>query len=328
MTLHADPRSGPAAAATAQPFIRAYEVWTLSPDRRTLTLAEGLYDDMHEFEEVSRDISFGYDEGLPGKAWAQGRPIILTDLYGSYFKRSREAAAAGLTCGVALPIFAGDFLTGVLVMFCGDDADRIGATELWRLPEGEAQMKLEEGYFGHAESFEFSARNSAFGKGVGLPGKVWDSGLPVLLRDLGRAKMFLRRDSAASVGLNSGIGIPCGKDGDAPCALTFLSALGAPLARRVECWEEDPERPGTLRLTQGFCTVSGDAAALYPMAEQPLDAGALGAAWRSGAPVIGRSFAVEPAHLAGPLLEAGFRSMIAVPVISGGKTRAALAFYI
>lgn len=308
-----------------KPFIRAYETWILSPDRRRLVLAEGLYGDMAEFEAVSRDISFGHDEGLPGKAWAKGRPIILNDLGSPYFRRGAEAARAGLTCGVALPIFSGDFLMGVLVMFCGDDPEQIGAAELWRLPQGEAQMRLEEGYFGQADSFEFSARNSVFGKGVGLPGKAWETDAPVLLRDLGRSKMFLRRDDAANVGLSSGIAIPCGRDGEQPCALAFLSALNSPLARRVELWERvGPD----LLLTQGFCTVSGDAAALYQHPERKVHAGAVGAAWRAGAPVIARDLRAEPPHLAGALTGAGFSAMIAVPVLRGGRCRSALAFYV
>lgn len=315
-------------SAADAPFIRAFETWTFTPDRRRLTLAEGLYGDMKGFETASRDISFGYDEGLPGKAWALGRPIILTDLTSSYFQRGAEAAAAGLTCGVALPLFSGDFLTGVLVMFCGAGAGPVGAMELWRLPEEEAQMKLEAGWFGLAESFEFSARASAFGRGVGLPGKVWESGLPVLMSDLGRSRMFLRRDSAASVGLNAGIGIPAGRDGDQPCVLAFLSACGAPLARRAELWMIDETAPAPmLGLVQSMDAEPG-APPLYAHPEQRMDAGTVGAAWRAGAPVISRALEAEPPHIAVPLLRAGFTGMIALPVIAAGRCQAALAFYV
>ena len=59
-----------------------------------------------EFQAVSENALFAYDEGLPGKAWAAGHPVILTEFANSYFKRTDEAIEAGLTCGVALPVFA------------------------------------------------------------------------------------------------------------------------------------------------------------------------------------------------------------------------------
>src|SRR5882757_2208960 len=80
---------------------------------------------------VSENALFAYDEGLPGKAWASGHPVILTKFANSYFKRTNEAIEPGLTCGVALPVFAGEFLMAVMVLFCGDDEKHVGAIELW-----------------------------------------------------------------------------------------------------------------------------------------------------------------------------------------------------
>lgn len=45
---------------------------------------------------------------------------MLKQFDGSGFRRTQAATAEGLTCGIALPIFAGDLLTAVLVLFCGD----------------------------------------------------------------------------------------------------------------------------------------------------------------------------------------------------------------
>ena len=41
-------------------------------------------------------MRFGFDEGLPGKAWAAGHPIILKEFENSYFKRTEAAKAVGL----------------------------------------------------------------------------------------------------------------------------------------------------------------------------------------------------------------------------------------
>ena len=63
------------------------------------------------------------------RAKAPGARTILMTPQGRVF--TQAAAAEGLTCGIALPIFAGDFLTAVLVIFCGDDQAHAGAIELW-----------------------------------------------------------------------------------------------------------------------------------------------------------------------------------------------------
>src|SRR5205814_8657363 len=102
-----------------------------------------------EFKAVSENALFAYDEGLPGKAWASGHPVILTKVVNSYFKRTDEAVEAGLTCGVALPVFAGVFLMAVMVLFCGDDEKHVGASELWHnVAERPQAMGIVVGYYG------------------------------------------------------------------------------------------------------------------------------------------------------------------------------------
>ena len=96
-------------------FIRASEVWVPSDDRTMLEFGGGLYGEATRFAAISRSLCFGRGEGLPGQAWEQGRPLVLKVFEGSYFRRTAAAHAEGITCGIAVPIFAGDFLTSVLV---------------------------------------------------------------------------------------------------------------------------------------------------------------------------------------------------------------------
>ena len=111
-----------------KPFISASEVWVPEGDR--LILAEGDYGDMDAFAAASRRESFALGEGLPGKAWAEARPVVLKGFDGSYFKRTEAAKAAGLTSAVAIPVFAGNTLKSVLVLLCAADDVRTGAIEL------------------------------------------------------------------------------------------------------------------------------------------------------------------------------------------------------
>ena len=108
-----------------QTFIRASEIWVPSRDRSMLEFHRGMYGDLARFRHASERMCFGYDEGLPGKAWAARHPIILKDLQNSYFMRAQAAKDAGLTCGVAIPVFAGDYLLAVVVLYCGADADHV-----------------------------------------------------------------------------------------------------------------------------------------------------------------------------------------------------------
>ena len=72
----------------------------------------------------------------------QGHPIVLRQFEISSFQRTEAAHAAGLTCAIAIPLLAGDYLMAV-VMFCGDDAAHAGAIELWRNnPADSADMTL------------------------------------------------------------------------------------------------------------------------------------------------------------------------------------------
>ena len=76
-------------------FIRVVEAWMPSADRSLLEFGGGMYGAATRFEAASRDMCFGYGEGLPGQAWEQRRPVMLKGFEGSYFKRIRQALAEG-----------------------------------------------------------------------------------------------------------------------------------------------------------------------------------------------------------------------------------------
>ena len=152
-------------------FIRVVEVWVPDAEHSLLEFGGGLYGSAARFGMASRSMCFGRGEGLPGRCWDESRPIVLTELDPSVFRRTEQARAEGLTCGIALPVFAGDVLKAVFVMFCGDDDEHAGAIELWRNdPRESREMTLDDGYYGTtADAFEFMSRRTSFHKGIGLP---------------------------------------------------------------------------------------------------------------------------------------------------------------
>lgn len=306
--------------ATALTFIQVAEVW--APEDGVLKLREGSYGTLSAFEAESRRTTFARGEGLPGKAWAEARPVVLKGFDGSYFRRIEAAAEAGMTAAVAVPIFSGDTLLAVLVVLCGDDAARTGAIEVWS--EADGVLKLDDGYYGGAEHFEWVSRHTQFPKGQGLPGGVWASGHPMLMRDLGSGYRFVRAESAAKAGLTTGLGLPVPVPGDASFVLTLLSARGTPIARRFELWDARKGRAGkdAALLVDGMCAREGTLG-------DPDNAGneRRATAWQGAiGRVIGTGMPVVEAGKPG--LAAGYDTMVAVPIHEDGALAHVVAWYI
>ena len=303
----------------AATFVQVTEVWT--PQDGVLRLACGSYGDLAAVEEASRRTSFARGEGLPGKAWAEARPVVLKGFDGSYFKRTEAAAEAGLTAAVAVPVFDRDTLKAVLVVLCGDDDARTGAIEVWA--ERDGFLMLEDGYYGRAEHFEWVSRHTHFARGQGLPGGVWATGHPMLMRDLGSGYRFVRADSAAKAGLTTGLGLPVPVPGGADHVLTLLSARGTPLARRFEIWDARPARVGKgggAILLDGICEREGklwSGTEVEPPRVAPW-AGIVGQALGRGQPVVQQG---------NPVLSHGYDRVVALPIHVGGGLSHVVAWY-
>ena len=309
-------------------FIRAVEAWVPSSDRTLLEYGGGMVGQATRFGAASRTMCFGRGEGLPGQAWEQRRPIVLKQFEGSYFQRTEVAHADGLTCGIAVPIFAGEFLTSVLVLFCGDDEAHAGAIELWCNDPAEApDMTLIDGYYGRtAEAFEYISRRTSFRKDNGLPGMAWGSGQPVFMEDLGKSARFLRAETATKVGINRGFAMPCPVPTDETYVMAFLSALGTPIVRRFESWEPDASRR-RLRRKAGFCEMSGALHTAPDDTAPECGQGTIGKAFLTGVPAFSDNAASEPGSIGASAAATGLTSLVAVPVLRGGRLTAAVAWY-
>ena len=302
-------------------FIQVTEIWL--PQGDTLVHGAGDYGGLSDFEDASRRVEFPKGEGLPGKAWAEGRPVVLKGFDGSYFKRTEAAKAAGLTSAVAVPVFNGDKLKAVLVVLCGDDDRRTGAIEVWH--EADGLLMLDDGYYGAARHFEWVSQHTHFPRGQGLPGGVWSSGTPMLMRDLGSGYRFIRADSAGKAGLTTGLGLPIPVPGGETHVLTLLSARGTPIARRFELWDARPEKVGRSEpnaiLTDGICDRQG---ALWTddTREQPrrvaANQGIIGKVLATGLPVVTSGK---------PSLTESYDKMVAMPIYRDGSIAHVVAWY-
>jgi len=300
-------------------FIKVTEIWLPTKDRTRLEFSAGLYGSMNEFRVASEKESFAYDEGLPGKAWAVGHPVVLTEFDHSYFKRTKSAKKAGLTCGIAIPVFSGEFIMAVVVFLCGDDHHHAGAIEVWsNSSEKNTELTVIDGYYGTLDDFERMSKKMSFIKGSGLPGQVWETGMPELIEDLGQAQAFIRSPDARKAGITTVLGIPVSVVANQVYIMTFLSAKATPIAKRLQIWVPD-ESGQRLVCQSGYSKQNDELAEMFETIAVRKGEGILGRVWLTGVPAIRNNSELAPA-------EGRLNSMLAMPVIDGGKLKAVVAF--
>ena len=308
-------------------FIRIAEIWVPTKDRTQLEFGDGLYGPLGEFRSASRGMRFGFDEGLPGWAWAAGHPVVMTKFDDSHFKRGAAAKAAGLTCGVAMPIFAGDFLMAVMVLFCGGGDAHVGAIELWHGDLDESyDLRLADGYFGAADTFEFNAKHTKFPRGYGLPGRAWKANMPTIENDLLNSKSFLRSQQAAEIGINRGLGIPYLHASGHTWVVTFLSALDTPIARRLEIWIPNAAHDA-LVFHSGDCDQNTRLAIDHQNTRIGKRDGIIGRVWLTGIPALLDNCADDPSAPGRSAAAAGMKAVLAMPFIHAGQLKAVIAWY-
>jgi len=312
-------------------FIKAAEVWLPSEDGSLLEFGAGAFGPARRFAAISREMCFGRGEGLPGRAWDEGRPVLLRQFEGSNFRRVSAARDAGLACAIALPLFVRDCLGSVLVIFCGADSDAASGLELWQHDARiTSDMRLVDGaFFGaHAQAFEAASRDTYLPRGVGLPGLAWQRGEAVFLENLPAVPgQFLRAQEAAEAGLLRGLAIPAGSRLEDSHAVSFLADAKLPLARRVERWV--PDVAGSLlRRVYAFSELHGGASLIE--ASLPLSAatGSIVKAWRSGMPAINDFPASEPGAPAAAATAIGSWALLAIPVVWGSEVVEVVALYL
>jgi PAS domain S-box-containing protein len=74
-----------------------------------------------------------------------------------------------------------------------------------------------------AGRFEASTRETAFAHGAGLPGRVWESGVPACIPDVVHDPSFLRASEAARAGLHAAFAFPILLGGEVLGVIDFLS---------------------------------------------------------------------------------------------------------
>ncbi|MFV8817489.1 hypothetical protein [Haliea sp. E17] len=302
-----------------QSFIRIVEIWTPDAAGERLELKAGAYGNLSAFSRHSENLTFAPGQGLPGLAWQAGMPIVMRDLNRADFLRAGPAGEAGLTAGIAMPIFQGTALRAVLVFLCGNHGHSDGAIEIWKDDELSGQSFI-DGYYGNLRHFERQSRSIKFPMGWGLPGMVWKTAEPQVV-DVGNTNAFLRSQAALEAGISTGIGIPLNSNrnvDDIGFVVTFLSVRANPIARSFEVWRVT-DNGGALFFTVGFDDSRSGITASRDCSRRLLSGeGTVGAALQSGMPVIEQR-ALE--HEGTELL-----NQLAIPVFYQEELRSVVCF--
>jgi hypothetical protein len=187
-------------------------------------------------------------------------------------------------------------------------------------------MRLVDGYYGTADMFEFNSRHTRFPRGYGLPGRVWKTGMPVIVKDLFNSKAFLRWEQAVEIGINRGLGIPYPHASGRSWVMTFLSARDTPIARRFEIWVPDAGLE-VLTFHSGDCDQNTVLATDYEAARIAKGEGTIGRVWSTAIPAVRASIADDTSPAGRSATAAGLNAMVAVPITSDNGLKAVVAWY-
>jgi len=111
------------------------EVWHVDPERDQLRLSSGYFGRWEEFRRITALTRFSAGEGLPGRVWKTGCPILLEDLSESKaFLRAEAAQSIGLHYGLGLPVrYPTGF--GVVALLSSRTVPLGRAVDLWQLSQ-------------------------------------------------------------------------------------------------------------------------------------------------------------------------------------------------
>lgn len=296
-------------------FIKAAEVWQPDLQGQHLVLASSSYganqdEALKAFQDASEHTRFAINEGLPGKTWVARRPLIWTDLNTTHFKRKDIAKISGLVCGLSIPVFAGEFLLGIVVLFFAEDDANSAAVEVWQNRDYyDNELRLADGYYGKLEKFEFISRRLTIMRGRGLPGCAWAEAMPIIETNLAESSSFLRATNAAESGITTGLAIPFFYTDRDVQIVAFLSTETTPVARRFEVWTPDESRLYLL-YQSGFCAEGTDLKTNYRGAAFDRGESTLGRVWFTGRPEVEISAENGQRHVYIPFIVKGILQAI------------------
>lgn len=102
-------------SSSAAPLARVMQVW--EEDGETLRPTRNVSERCRPLAEAAAAVEVRSGTGLLGRVWATRRPLATTDLTEESPEVQRAAAEAGVTGAIAIPVFRGTDLRGVVALW-------------------------------------------------------------------------------------------------------------------------------------------------------------------------------------------------------------------
>jgi PAS domain S-box-containing protein len=164
-----------------------------------LTLGAWMGPDGELFTGVVRDVS----ERRELERFRRAQVAVASALAGaSTVEDASRGVLEALGDAVGWPLGA--------LWLADEDGRVLRCTALWHEPSFAASR------------FERQSRETAFERGVGLPGRVWATGEPLWLEDFAADAALPRMQAATEAGLHAAVGLPLLAEGGAVGVLEFL----------------------------------------------------------------------------------------------------------
>jgi hypothetical protein len=200
----------------------------------------------------------------------------------------------------------------------------VRAAEVWTPARDGSSIDLTSGAYGTLKEVERASQELRAPRGVGLAGRVWETGRAMVLNHFHDEAGSARADAALRSGLAAGLGIPIydGTELVSVCVLLCGDPSGA--CGAVEVWEPEEARDG-LGLASGYFGAYDGFRRLSSLMKFPRGVGLPGQVWESG-----RAITFDDLSGAGPFMRAaaaetyGFTAGLGLPVFNGNTMSAVL----
>lgn len=232
--------SGRLVRRSSQPrrYVRGIEVWEPNADRSRLLLKQSSYRDADAMADISKDLSFAIDEGLPGDVWKTRMPVFYRRLTSGPFRRTDAAAAAGLTTGVGIPIFCDGKVVSIILLLLDGGESLKTVIEHWRVSATSNRYALFGGIYSNCEKLRRLSEHVVFPIGEGLPGFIAERQMPYLGTRFADDSNAVRGVAIAAEQLHSGLGLPLTDSGAASDdVLLLFNSDSTPLFRMIQIWK-------------------------------------------------------------------------------------------
>ena len=192
--------------------------------------------------------------------------------------------------------------TPTLPSLVEDQRATVKGLEVWSFNGEGRKLILEACVYRHASWLDRASQSMGFERGVGLPGKVWETQQAVFMNSL-EDDGFLRVHPATQAGITTGIGIPFFSNGQLKSVIVILMDCREDVSAVWESWtfQVQSER---MRLNDGAFINCEKLKRLSEFVELPLGTGIAGLIAEQKLPFAASRFSEDPVAIRGTAIDA------------------------